>query len=126
MLMDGRCQGENLCKKRNHSFQEETMPVPLPFKLEGPRKSNLLTVLCQWEVLNKEKKVGGMREGWETSGPHRKTSKSTFQTKGPKAVEVYLNWPTSPVLELVYLLADLSFHSLNLVSVGLGLFYNFS
>lgn len=44
--------------RRDILVSRKVLPVPLPFKLEGTRKSNLLTVICQWKVLNKEKKVG--------------------------------------------------------------------
>lgn len=36
--------------------------MPWPFKLEGVRESNLVTVICHKKVLNKEKEEGDKRE----------------------------------------------------------------
>lgn len=40
--------------RRGIIVSRRALPVPLPFKLEGTRKSNLLTAICQWKALSKE------------------------------------------------------------------------
>lgn len=92
--------------------------MPLPFKLEGIRKSNLIPVICHRKVLNKDKEGGDKREDEETRGTHRKTTKDVLQSKGLKFVEVSSNLSSIATWVLVCLVAVSSFHFLNLVSVG--------